>query len=388
MARAFILLYDSFGVGAADDAAKYGNEKANTFLHIAESFSLKIPNLINHGLQVLASEAHGSEITVVDKADKINGCYGFAQEQSLGKDTPSGHWEIAGVPVMFEWGYYDFFPDELINAFIHECELPGILCNTHASGTDIINQLGDEHIKTGKPIVYTSADSVFQIACHEQSFGLEKLYHCCEVARRLVDEYNIGRVIARPFVGANGNYTRTANRRDISTPPPAETLLEKIIDAGNEVIAIGKVADIYAHKGISKIIKGDGNLDLFDKLIEATKTAPDKSLTFVNFVDFDSKYGHRRDVEGYAKALEALDARLPEFEALMQANDLAIITADHGCDPTALGTDHTREYIPIMAFGPNIKTQNIGKRKTFADIGQTIATHLQLAALDHGEAWS
>lgn len=387
MPRAFVLLFDSFGVGASQDAAHYGDENANTFLHIAENYPLNIPNLTRLGLQQLASDVIGKNIDCVPNAKNITAKYGYAQEQSLGKDTPSGHWEIAGVPVMFEWGYYDHFPDALINDFIAQCELPGILCNAHASGTEVINALGDEHIKTGKPIVYTSADSVFQIACHEEHFGLERLYHLCEVARKLVDPYNIGRVIARPFIGCSGNYVRTAHRRDLSTPPPAPTLLEKLVNEGGEVIAIGKVADIYAHQGISRIIKADDNLGLFDVLMDCAQSAKDNSLTFVNFVDFDSKYGHRRDLKGYAQALEALDQRLPEFESALRDGDLAIITADHGCDPTMPGSDHTREYIPVMAFGPNIAAENIGRRETFADIGQSIASHLRMKPLPHGKSF-
>jgi len=402
MPRAFIILLDSFGVGSTEDAppAEVG---ADTLRHIAEYCAagkadkaglrqgpLKLPNFSRLGLNGAAKASQGQEIVGLN-APTIQAAYGCAQEKSLGKDTPSGHWEIAGVPVYFDWGYfppeYPSFPDELIEDFIKETKVPGILGNRHASGTEIIAELGEEHVRTGKPIVYTSADSVFQIAAHEQAFGLERLYEICLITRRLVDEYNIGRVIARPFKGESGYYVRTGNRRDYSLPPPEKTLLDNIVDAGHQVIAVGKVSDIYAHCGISKSVKADGNMALFEAFLKEAAHAPDRSLVFVNLVDFDMLYGHRRDVMGYAKALEDLDARLPEFERIMQPGDLAIITADHGCDPTWPGSDHTRENIPILAFGPDISEKAIGKRETFADIGQTIAKHLGLGPLKQGTAF-
>lgn len=403
MARAFVLLFDSFGVGAAPDAAKFGDEGSNTFAHIAQACAkgeadveglrkgpLQIPNLTRLGLVEATRDHVGDEAVAMLDQVIPEAAYGYAIEQSYGKDTPSGHWEIAGVPVLFDWGYFPptepSFPEELIERLILEAKLPGVLGNKHASGTVILEELGDAHVLTGKPIVYTSADSVFQIACHEEHFGLERLYEVCEVARKIVDDYNIGRVIARPFIGAKGDYQRTGNRRDYSVPPPAPTLLNKLVDAGGQVIAIGKVADIYAHSGISKIVKGDGNEALFEQLLSETRTAPDHSLTFVNFVDFDSKYGHRRNVAGYAQALEEIDKRLPEFEALLQEGDIAVITADHGCDPTAPGTDHTRECVPVLFFGPQVKAGPVGARESFADIGQTLAQKLGLPDLMAGEA--
>lgn len=389
MARAFILLLDSFGIGEAPDAQQFGDVGSNTFGHIVDHKpAINLPNLTRLGL-VAAAEACGHrEFPSLAKPQHIAAQYGHAVEKSFGKDTPSGHWEIAGVPVLFDWGYfppeYPSFPEALVNTFIKEADLPGIIGNKHASGTTIINELGDEHVATGKPILYTSADSVFQIACHEEIFGLERLYHICEIARRLVDPYNIGRVIARPFTGSNGNYQRTGNRRDYSTPPPEPTLLEYLKNAGRHVYAIGKVADIFAHQGITHTIKANGNMALFDALLKTTQTANDGSLTFVNFVDFDSKYGHRRDIDGYAGALEALDMRLPEFEAMLQPDDIAIITADHGCDPSMPGSDHTRECIPVLIFGPRVKSGNIGQRETFSDIGQTIAQHLNIEPLKNG----
>jgi phosphopentomutase len=404
MPRAFIILLDSFGVGATDDAVKYGDVGADTLRHIAEYCAagkadkegirkgpLHLPNLTRLGLNGAAIASSGKNVPGLDPNIPIQAKYGCAAEVSHGKDTPSGHWEIAGVPVMFDWGYfppeYPSFPQKLLDEFIKRGNLPGVIGNKHASGTEIIAELGEEHQKTGKPIVYTSADSVFQIAAHEESFGLQRLLDLCLIARDLVDQYNIGRVIARPFTGAPGDYHRTGNRRDYSIPPPEPTLLDKIVESGGEVISIGKVADIYAHQGISRTVKADGNMALFDAFLKEAKVAPDHSLVFLNLVDFDMVYGHRRDVVGYAKALEDLDARLPEFEKIMQPGDLAVITADHGCDPTWQGSDHTREHIPVLAFGPGIKPEPIGKRKTFSDIGQTLAQHLGLAVLKRGTSF-
>jgi len=390
MPRAFILLLDSFGIGEAPDAQNFGDKGANTFGHIVEKCHPYLPNLYRLGLGHAAEKSSGQ---IFPESQNIApaSAYGFAAEKSSGKDTPSGHWEIAGVPVLFEWGYfppeYPSFPESLTQDLIREANLPGILGNKHASGTEIIAELGEEHIKTGKPIVYTSADSVFQIACHENYYGLQKLYDLCEIARKLVDPYNIGRVIARPFAGEAGHFYRTGNRRDIAVPPPSPTLLDKLVEAKREVISIGKIADIYAHRGITQTFKGDGNNALFDVLVKTAPGAPDGSLTFVNFVDFDMLYGHRRDVVGYAKALEQLDLRLPEFEKLLREDDIAIITADHGCDPTFPGSDHTRENIPVLLFGPKIKSRFIGKRETFADIGQTIAEHLVIKPLETGQSF-
>ncbi len=405
MPRAFIIMLDSFGLGATQDAAKYGDVGANTLRHIAEYCAqgkadkegvrqgrLNLPNLTRLGLnQAAMLSDQAGEILGLGHASVIMGAYGCAKELSLGKDTQSGHWEMAGVPVLFEWGYfppaYPSFPAPLLDTLIKQANIPGVLGNKHASGTVIINELGEEHQKTGRPIVYTSADSVFQIAAHEESFGKERLYAICEIARKLVDEYNIGRVIARPFLGAPGNYYRTGNRRDYATPPPAPTLLDEVIKQGGQVIAIGKVADIYAHQGISKMVKADGNQALFTAFIEQAKQAPDHSITFVNLVDFDMVFGHRRDVMGYAKALEDFDSWLPAFEQVLKPGDLAVITADHGCDPTWQGSDHTREHVPVIAFGPDIKPGSIGLRETFADIGQSIAKHLSLPALKYGKAF-
>ena len=404
MPRAFIIMLDSFGLGATADAGHYGDLGSDTLGHIAQYCAegnadkagvrqgpLALPNLTRLGLNGAARISQGKDVQGLDVNIAIQAMYGCAHEISLGKDTQSGHWEMAGVPVLFEWGYfqpdYPSCPDALLNAFIVSAKLPGVLGNRHASGTDIIKELGEAHQQTGKPIVYTSADSVFQIAAHEESFGLDKLYEVCEIARKLVDPYNIGRVIARPFAGKPGNYYRTGNRRDYATPPPAPTLLDNLVNEGGAVIAIGKVADIYAHHGISKTVKADGNQALFAAYVAEVKTAPDRSIVFVNLVDFDMLYGHRRDVTGYAAALEAFDSWLPAFEKEMKLGDITVITADHGCDPTFMGSDHTRENVPVLVFGPNIATQALGKRETFADIGQSIAKHLGLPPLPHGVAF-
>lgn len=403
MPRAFIILLDSFGVGATSDAKKYGDEGADTLRHIAEycaagkantqnrSGPLSLPNLVRLGLNGVAVASTGHPIPGFSTDVAIESKYGCAEELSFGKDTPSGHWELAGVPALFDWGYfppeYPSFPESLIDELVERAKLPGVLGNKHASGTEIIAELGEEHERTGKPIVYTSADSVLQIAAHETSFGLKRLEEVCLIARELVNPYNVGRVISRPFVGKPGAYHRTYNRRDYAVPPPEPTLLDRIIASGGEVISVGKVADIYAHQGITRNVKADGNLALFDAFLEEAKKAKDHSLVFVNLVDFDMIYGHRRDTAGYAEALEAIDERLPLFEKLMKPGDLAVITADHGCDPTWSGSDHTREHVPVMVFGPGISPGPIGKRETFADIGQTIASHLGLKPLKVGTSF-
>jgi len=406
MKRAIILMLDSLGIGSSADANEFGDAGADTFGHIFDACAagladrsnlrsgpLSVPNLARIGLLEAAYESSGRKLLGAKlDADRIVGRYGYAAELSKGKDTPSGHWEMAGVPVLFDWGYFPktvpCFPDALIGRLVEENDLPGVIGNCHASGTEIIAELGMEHLVSGKPIVYTSADSVFQIAAHEESFGLQRLLRLCEAARRLVDDYNIGRVIARPFVGSNpGNFIRTGNRRDYSTLPPAPTLLDTLVHSGGEVVAIGKIADIYAHQGITRILKANGNEALFDATLDAMAEAGDRSLIFTNFVDFDQLYGHRRDVAGYAAALEALDRRLPEILQVLDDGDMVIVTADHGCDPTWPGSDHTREHVPAIAYGRSIKPGPIGKRNSFADIGQSIAVHLDLPPLGYGESF-
>ena len=402
--RAIVGVLDSFGIGATDDAAAFGDQGANTFGHIAEACrdgqadraglragALTIPNLLSLGLAHAAEESAGTP-PAVPKPERVTGKYGFAAERSRGKDTPSGHWEMMGLPVAFDWGFFPpdppSFPDELIDALIAQAALPGVLGNRHASGTAIIEELGAEHIATGKPIVYTSADSVFQIAAHETHFGLDRLYDACAVARRLVDAYNVGRVIARPFVGDRpGEFKRTGNRRDLATPPHAPTLLDRHVAAGGQVVSIGKISDIFAGQGISRSIKADGNDALFDALMDQVASSPDNAILFANFVDFDTLYGHRRDVTGYAAALEAFDKRLPELTGALRDDDVVVLSADHGCDPTWPGTDHTREHVPILAFGPSVAPGSVGKRATFADIGQSLAGHLGLDPLPVGRSF-
>jgi phosphopentomutase len=402
--RAFIFVLDSFGVGAAPDAEKFGDAGASTYRHIAEACAagkcdrpglregpLRLPNMVKLGLAAAAnlSAPFDDPALAVGPA----GFFGVAEERSSGKDTPSGHWEIAGYPVMFDWTYFPTtvpaFPADLTDRLIDEAGLPGILGNCHASGTDIIHALGEEHIRTGMPICYTSADSVFQIAAHEAHFGLERLYQTCIVARRLLDTMNVGRVIARPFVGEEpGTFERTANRRDYAVPPPEATLLDRLCAAGRSVIGIGKIGDIFAHQGVTETRKAAGNMALFDRALEAMGDARDGDLVFANFVDFDTLFGHRRDPAGYAAALEAFDRRVPEALARMRDGDLLVLTADHGCDPTWPGTEHTRERVPVfgMAKGGAMSV-SIGIRTSFADIGQTIAGHLGIAAGKYGTSF-
>ncbi|MCR9236736.1 MAG: phosphopentomutase [Alphaproteobacteria bacterium] len=402
MVRAFLLIMDSFGIGGAPDAAIFGDEGSNTLGHIAQECAsgggdraglrkgpLSLPVLDRLGLGAAAELSDGPRPAGLNYSGAVKNAWGVGREISNGKDTPSGHWEIAGLPVPFDWGYFPetepCFPDELIAQIVEKAGLPGILGNKHASGTVIIEELGAEHIASGKPIFYTSADSVMQIAAHETHFGLERLYELCEIARELTFDMMIGRVIARPFIGENAkDFKRTGNRHDYAIEPTQDTVLDRLKAAGRQVIAVGKISDIFAAKGITKSIKASGNPALFDAMMEAETLAGDGDLVFVNFVDFDMLFGHRRDVPGYAAALEAFDAMLPRFINQMKDGDLAIITADHGCDPTWVGTDHTREQVPILAFGPGIGAQEIGVRPSFSDIGETIAAHLGIAPGQHG----
>lgn len=398
MPRVIVLMLDSFGIGASLDAKQYHDQGADTFGHVVEAYlassslnsknSLHIPNLTKLGLCRAHLASTGKRIASLDYQEEPIGSYGYAVEISLGKDTPSGHWEIMGVPVHKPFGYfppqYPSFPKDLIDALCEKSQLPGVLGNCHASGTAIIQLHGEESIKTGKPIVYTSADSVFQIAAHEAHFGLERLYQLCEMARILVDSYSIGRVIARPFIGKDGKFVRTSNRRDYAMPPPQLTLLDIAKNNNCETVAIGKVADIFAHQGITKTIRAKGNMHLFDETLHALNHLSSPSIVFTNFTDFDTEFGHRRDALGYAQALEAFDKRLPELYAMLKDDDIIILTADHGCDPTYRGTDHTREHIPVLVYGNKINPRFLGRRETFADIGQTIAEYLSLPALDYG----
>lgn len=413
MKRSIVLVLDSFGVGASadagqfvetlDDGSSFNDAGSNTLGHIAKAClegkaninrhgPLRLPNLKRLGLAEVGRQSSGYQFCKQPYVISDNARYGYAKELSSAKDSASGHWEMMGTPVLFEWGYFksrqSSFPQSLLDEIVKRAELPGYLGNCHASGTDILEQLGEEHIKTGKPIFYTSTDSIFQIACHEQSFGLERLYQLCQITRELVDEYHIGRVIARPFVGdKKGAFTRTTRRRDYSVSPPQPTLLDKMKAAKGEVVAIGKINDIFSGQGITQSIKAYGIDALFDATLKAFNEAQTDTVIFTNFVNFDADFGHRRDTAGYACALEYFDHRLPELINELGELDLLIITADHGCDPTWPGTNHTREHIPILSYSPSMQGGAFGMRDTFADVGQSLAVFHCLPALDYGRSF-
>lgn len=405
MSRALLIVLDSVGVGGAPDAEKFGDAGSDTVGHVAEAAAagaadrdgsrrgpLKLPNLVAHGLGEACRIATG-RVPPGLEGPAIAGLFGAAEEISSGKDTPSGHWELAGCPVTFDWGYFPktppVFPKRLIDDLVAQGGLTGVLDAGHASGAAIVAELGESHVRTGRPIVYTSADSVFQIAAHEAAFGLERLYALCLVARRLVDPLSIGRVIARPFAGEGAaSFRRTANRRDYATPPPGPTLLSRASEAGREVVSVGKIGDIFAHVGTGRIVKAEGNDALLDAALNAFSGLADGGLVVANLIDFDTAFGHRRDVAGYAAALEAFDARMPDISAALAPGDLCVVTADHGCDPTFRGSDHTRERVPVLAFGPGVATGSIGLRESFADIGAALGVHLGLGAGPHGEPWA
>lgn len=398
MSRAMLLVLDSLGIGGAPDAADYGDAGADTFGHLAAACRLsprgplRIPNLARLGLPQAHAAATGAAAAGFERLPAPEGLWGFARERSCGKDTPSGHWEMAGVPVTTPWGLFPAptgsFPPSLLQALVAQAALPGVLGNCHASGTEIIERLGAEHLATGQPIVYTSADSVLQIAAHEQAFGLERLYAVCALARRLLAPWNVGRVIARPFTGSpETGFIRTGHRRDYALPPPAPTLLDVACAAGRSVIGIGKISDIFAARGLTRSVSAHGNADLLEATLSAWDDASDGALLLTNFVDFDMLYGHRRDVPGYAAALEAFDRGLPRLLDALRPGDLLVISADHGCDPTWPGSDHTRECVPVLAAGPGLPSAAIGARGSFADIGQSIALHLGLPPLAQGRAF-
>ena len=399
MSRALILVVDSFGLGAAPDAEKFGDVGANTFANLADEFAkqkqrpLHLPNLAQLGL-LDAAQAAGQRKVNATGGQATSGAYGYAAELSSGKDTPSGHWEMMGVPVLFDWGYFHdkekSFPEDLLQKIYDKTGIQGCLGNSHASGTTIIAALGEEHMKSGLPICYTSADSVFQIAAHEESFGLDNLNKYCEQVRELLSELdlNIGRVIARPFIGTNAeDFERTGNRRDYSVLPPAPTLLDNIYDNGGKVISVGKIADIFAHQGISEKYKATGLEALIDCSIEQLQSQPEQSLIFTNLVNFDQDYGHRRDPVGYGEALEYIDQRLPEVINSLKDDDYLVITADHGCDPTWHGNDHTREFIPVIFYKKGMPAINLGQRDSFADIGATLADVFKLSPLEYGKSF-
>lgn len=368
--RVIWIVLDSVGIGEAPDAAQFGDKGADTLGHTANARGgLNIPNMIKLGLGNIDG-AHD-----IGKCDAPIGCYGKLQEISNGKDTTIGHWEMAGIysPNPFPV-YPDGFPDEIIDEFISRTGVPGILCNKPASGTQIIAELGDEHMATGKPIVYTSADSVFQIACHEDVINISELYKMCEAAREILTGKDaVARVIARPFIGADGNYKRTSNRKDFSLKPDEDNILCKVRDKGLDVIGVGKINDIFAGTGITESKHTNDNQDGIDVTLDYIR-ADNKGIIFTNLVEFDSTWGHRRDYEGYAKGLEEFDVRLPEILGSMTDSDMLVITADHGCDPTFKGTDHTREYVPLLVYGKCLdKGINLGIGGTYADIAQTLA---------------
>ncbi len=390
MTRVFIVVIDSLGIGALPDADRFGDSGANTLLHIAQHGPLQIPVLRQLGLGRALALACGQSLPGIEQAPAI-GAWAAAREVSAGKDTPSGHWEMAGVPVTTPWGMFPqqadghCFPPDLLQRIAERAGVSGWLGDCHASGTDIIARLGERHIETGWPIFYTSADSVFQVACHETAFGLERLYDLCRIIRAEIDPLRIGRVIARPFTGADAaSFKRTANRHDYTMPPPSPTLLERQVRAGGTVVSIGKIADIFAHQGISQAVAAHGTVDLTAATREQVRSAPDNSIVMTNLVDFDQSFGHRRDATGYAQELELLDGLLPDLLAGLRPDDLLMLTADHGCDPTWHGSDHTREYVPILLYGAAVSPRSLGVRPTFADLGQTAAAWLGLAALDHG----
>jgi phosphopentomutase len=403
--RAFIIVLDSVGCGGAADAADYGDTGANTIGHIAQhcadgrgnleglrSGPLTLPHLEKLGLAHAAQASINQPVIGLVPPATTEGQWGYAVERSFGKDTPSGHWEIAGSPVLFRWGYFadkeNSFPPELTSAIIAQAAIAGILGNCHAPGTEIIERLGAEHLTTGKPIFYTSVDSVIQIAAHEESFGLERLYALCKTVRKLVDDRNIGRVIARPFIGdARTGFVRTANRKDFAIQPPTETLLDRCATHGRSVITIGKVGDIFAHRHTGEEIKGKSNAEHIDILVSAMARLPEGGFCFTNLVDFDTEYGHRRDVPGYAACLEAFDRRLPAIRAALRPGDICIITADHGNDPTWQGTDHTREHVPVLCFGPGIAAGSIGQRETMADMAAKVGEWLGIGTVGPGKSW-
>lgn len=397
MARAFLIVMDSVGCGGAPDAAEFGDAGANTLGHIAEACAagradvgrsgpLRMPHLDGLGLGAAIRLASGTAAPGFDALPV--GRWGAATEVSRGKDTPSGHWELAGVPVPWDWTYFpdtvSAFPPELVALVCKLAGTEGILGNCHASGVPIIEQHCAEHLRTGWPICYTSADSVFQIAAHEEAFGLERLLKLCQDLAPHLHGLKVGRVIARPFTGGPGAFKRTANRHDYAMDPPGPTLLEWVQSAGRATHAIGKIGDIFSMKGIGKLWKGKSDLDLFGYLDGLVDNAEDGSLTFANFVEFDTLYGHPRDVAGYARALEWFDGRVGAMLTRLRPGDLAIFTADHGNDPTWTGTEHTRERVPVVCAG--IGLGGLGLR-AFADVGASVAAHLGVASEGPGRSF-
>ena len=377
--RIILMVLDSAGIGEMPDAESWGDKGADTLGHILESRKVNLPNLQNLGLGNIRPLQDLSAI------ENPIGSYGKCTLKSNGKDTTTGHWEMAGIILKKAFPTFpQGFPQRIISEFTEKAQVPGVLANVPASGTEIIKEFGEEHIKTGKPIVYTSADSVFQIAAHEEIIPIERLYEICEIARKILDGADkVGRVIARPFLGTNANdFKRTENRHDYAVPPPSDNLLPLLKDNGFDVVCIGKIASIYDSMGVTQDLTAKNNDQTIDQTINALN-AESRGLIFSNLVDFDMLYGHRRDTEGYAKALEHFDNRLPEIFSAMQADDLLILTADHGNDPTKEGSDHTREYAPLLVYGKSAKQSvNLGTRQSLSDIGQTIADNFGIELKD------
>ncbi|MGG3470857.1 phosphopentomutase [Neobacillus pocheonensis] len=382
--RIFIIVMDSVGIGEAPDAEKFGDKGADTFGHIAERMGgLNMPNMAKLGLSNIR------EINGIAKSEKPLAFYTKMMEASNGKDTMTGHWEIMGLNIQTPFQVFpEGFPEELLSELESRTGRK-IIGNKPASGTEILDELGEEHMKTGALIVYTSADSVLQIAAHEEIIPLEELYKICKIARELTldEKYMVGRVIARPFLGEPGNFKRTANRHDYALKPFDRTVMSELKDAGNDVIAIGKISDIYDGEGVTKSLRTVSNMDGMDKLVE-TFDMDFTGISFVNLVDFDALYGHRRDPEGYGKALEEYDARLPEVFAKMKEDDLLMITADHGNDPVAPGTDHTREYVPLLVYSKKMEEgKELPVRETFADLGATVAENFNVKMPNYGKSF-
>ncbi|MEH7354057.1 phosphopentomutase [Neobacillus drentensis] len=382
--RIFIIVMDSVGIGEAPDAEKFGDKGADTYGHIAERMNgLNMPHMGKLGLSNIR------EIKGIEKAEKPLAFYTKMQEASNGKDTMTGHWEIMGLNIQTPFQVFpEGFPDELVSE-LEKRTGRKVIGNKPASGTAILDELGEEHMKTGALIVYTSADSVLQIAAHEEIVPLEELYNICKIARELTldEKYMVGRVIARPFLGEPGNFKRTPNRHDYALKPFDRTVMSELKDAGFDVIAIGKISDIYDGEGVTQSLRTVSNMDGMDKLVE-TFDMDFKGISFVNLVDFDALYGHRRDPEGYGKALEEYDARLPEVFAKMNEDDLLMITADHGNDPVAPGTDHTREYVPLLVYSKRIaEGKELPLRETFADLGATVAENFKVKMPQYGKSF-
>lgn len=392
MHRVIWLVMDSFGIGGADDAAAFGDESSDTFGSISQNYQLSLPHMTSLGLLKAYELNNNKTLPLSDIQEPLKGSFwGSSREQSAGKDTLSGHWEMAGVEMDLELRYFTdtepTFPEEMISDIISKSDIEGILGNRHASGLEVIDALGQKHISTGYPIFYTSADSVLQIAAHEESFGLERLYRLCEICREVTDSYGVGRVIARPFIGEDGSFTRTKNRRDYALRPSGKSVLEFALEQGRAVVGVGKIHDIFGGYGIGTKRPAYTLEGLMDETLAQMQSLKQDGIIFTNFVDFDMEWGHRRDVEGYARGLEYFDSRLIEVIEALGKDDLLIITADHGCDPTFTGTDHTRENVPVFGMLKSTDIGEIGIRDTFADMAATVSTHLDTPHAECGESF-